>query len=125
MIRQLKGIDMGIAARLAFAVIGIALFATACNGGGGGDDAAVIEIELFEYRPETVEVAVGDEVEWQNGDKIIHWVTAGTPEDPTGEFEEPMPDEGDTLTLTFDEVGEFRYFCTRHEFMRGQVVVTE
>lgn len=115
---------MGIAVRLALAVIGIAVFAAACNGGGGDDDA-VVEIELFEYRPDTVEVSVGDTVEWQNGDKIIHWVTAGTPEDPTGEFEEPMPEEGDAVTLTFDEAGEFRYFCTRHEFMRGQVVVTE
>lgn len=115
---------MGVATRLTFAVLGIAVFATACNGGGGGD-AASVEIELFEYRPETIEVEVGDEVTWTNGDKIIHWVTAGTPEHPTEEFVEPMPDEGDIVTLTFDEAGEFRYFCQRHEFMRATVIVAE
>lgn len=124
---------MGIGTRLAFAVLGIAVFATACNGGegsdeaanggGGGGDAAMVEIELFEYLPATVEVEAGEEVTWRNGDKIIHWVTAGVPDDPTGEFKEPMPDEGETVTLTFDQAGEFVYFCSRHEFMRGTVVV--
>lgn len=90
---------------------------------GAGDVDVDVDIEQFEYRPAIIEVAVGDKVTWQNHDAIIHWVTAGVPEAPTGEFEEPMPEVGDTATLTFDEPGEFRYFCTRHEFMLGTVVV--
>lgn len=134
---------MSTRARLALAAIVVAVAATACTSGddGAGETSpstaasdsgdvstsvegdAVVEIERFEYRPRTIEVEAGDTVTWRNGDKIIHWVTAGTPDDATGAFMERMPGEGDTVTLAFDEPGEFTYFCTRHEFMRGSVVV--
>jgi len=85
--------------------------------------SAEVAIELFRYRPETISVGAGDVVTWRNADGIGHTVTAGSPERRGSSFDEAVAADGGTASVAFPDPGEFAYFCTRHEFMRGVVVV--
>jgi plastocyanin len=84
------------------------------------------------YSPNPVEVSIGDTVTWINNDFTSHTATSGTPDSgSTGMFggTEDSPEiiepEGGTQSFTFDEAGEFPYYCTPHPNMVGTVVVTE
>jgi plastocyanin len=84
------------------------------------------------YIPNPVEVNVGDTVTWINDDFTTHTATSGgLNSGSTGMFggTEDSPEiigpEGDTQSYTFDEAGEFPYYCTLHPSMVGTVVVTE
>jgi plastocyanin len=84
------------------------------------------------YAPNPVEVNIGDTVTWINDDLTSHTATSGTPSSgSTGMFggtddsPEIIGPEGDTQSFTFDEAGEFEYYCTLHPSMVGTVVVTE
>ena len=84
------------------------------------------------YIPNPSEVNVGDTVTWINDDFTTHTATSGDPgSGSTGIFggSEDSPEiigpEGDTQSYTFDEAGEFPYYCTLHPSMVGTVVVTE
>jgi plastocyanin len=84
------------------------------------------------YSPNPVEVRVGDTVTWINDDSTSHTATAGTPDSgSTGLFggtddsPEIIEPEGGTQSFTFDEAGEFPYYCTLHPNMIGTVIVTE
>ncbi|HEX2472445.1 MAG TPA: plastocyanin/azurin family copper-binding protein [Nitrososphaera sp.] len=84
------------------------------------------------YIPNPVEVNIGDTVTWINDDFTSHTATSGAPDSgSTGIFggTEDSPEiigpEGDTQSYTFDEAGEFPYYCTLHPSMVGTVVVTE
>jgi plastocyanin len=84
------------------------------------------------YAPNPVEVNIGDSVTWINDDLTSHTATSGTPSSgSTGMFggtddsPEIIGPEGDTQSFTFDEAGEFEYYCTLHPSMVGTVVVTE
>ena len=84
-----------------------------------------VGIAQFRFTPERVQVTVGGAVEFSNSDRIDHTVTAGTPDTPSGEFDELLDGAGTKTTLTFDTVGEFDYFCNVHPHMRGTVEVVE
>ena len=84
------------------------------------------------YRPNPIEVNTGDTVTWINEDFTSHTATSGSPESgSTGMFggtddsPEIIGPEGDTQSFTFDEAGEFEYYCTLHPSMVGTVIVTE
>lgn len=84
------------------------------------------------YRPNPIEVNTGDTVTWINDDLTSHTATSGSPESgSTGMFggtddsPEIIGPEGDTQSFTFDEDGEFEYYCTLHPSMVGTVIVTQ
>jgi plastocyanin len=84
------------------------------------------------YSPNPVEVSVGDTVTWINDDITAHTATSGTSESgPTGMFggtddsPELIEPEGGSQSYTFDEAGEFPYYCIPHPNMVGTVIVTE
>ncbi len=80
---------------------------------------------MFRYQPGTLQVPAGTTVIWRNDDAILHTVTAGLPGQPTGGFDEELPDKDATASVRFDRAGTFPYFCARHpEAMRGEVTVT-
>ena len=105
----------------------------------GANEEVIVRIpegasELTEdaYSPNPVEVNVGGTVTWINDDLAPHTATAGSSSSgSTGMFggTDDSPDiigpEGDTQSFTFDEAGEFEYYCTLHPNMVGTVVVTE
>ncbi len=82
--------------------------------------AAVVEIEIveFSFRADTTRVTPGTIVRWINRDQVAHTSTA---ED--GEWESPLIGPGETFEQTFDEEGDYPYYCTPHPFMRGVVIV--
>ena len=85
--------------------------------------AVAIDVKGFVYAPKTIEVPAGTTITWLNADQILHTVTSGTPENPDGMIDGQMPDAGTETSYTFDTPGTVTYFCSRHPFMRGEVIV--
>ena len=75
------------------------------------------------YIPSLVEINAGESVTWQNQDVAFHSVTSGTYENPDGLFDSGHLDPYQSFTLTFDNAGEYDYFCTLHPWMNGQIQV--
>jgi predicted secreted protein with PEFG-CTERM motif len=76
------------------------------------------------FIPHEVTVNVGDEVIWSNDDTAAHTVTAGSAADgPSGAFDSSLFMAATTFSHTFDEEGEFPYFCMVHPWMEGIVTV--
>jgi plastocyanin len=82
-----------------------------------------IAIKGFEFQPARLSVQRGATVTWTNEEDSLHTVTSGAPDDRTGLFDSGEFDTGETYEFTFDEAGAFPFFCDRHEFMRGEIVV--
>lgn len=80
------------------------------------------------YSPNTVTIEAGTTVTWTNDDTMLHTVTSGTSNgtagSPDGTFDSGFLAEGATWSYTFNDAGEFPYFCTPHPWMRGTVIVT-
>ncbi len=80
------------------------------------------------YSPGVIEVAQGTTVTWTNDDTVVHTVTAGDSDGrigtPSGLFGSGDMAPGESFSFTFDEVGEFTYYCVPHPWMVGTVVVT-
>jgi plastocyanin len=86
------------------------------------------------YSPNPIEINVGDTVIWTNNDPpTTHTATSGTPSaGPDGKFggtpDAPFSElisPGRTFSFTFNEAGEFPYYCTLHPNMVGTVMVSE
>jgi len=83
--------------------------------------SATVLIETFQFGPDTVRVAPGAAVRWENRDAIEHTVTA---EGGSALFEGVLTGPGATFEHRFRAAGTVRYFCARHQFMKGVVLVT-
>lgn len=72
-----------------------------------------------DYSINVLTVAVGTTVTWTNDDPgQMHTVT-----DVNGAFDSGFLATGDSWSYTFDEVGEFEYYCLPHPWMRAKVIV--
>lgn len=76
-----------------------------------------VVIEGSQFMPTNLEVSTGTTVEWVNKDSVKHTVTF-----ENGDLDEILP-IGATATFTFEEAGEYRYFCQLHPGMQGTVIV--
>ena len=81
------------------------------------------EIEDKCYIPSAITVNAGESVSWLNDDSAFHSVTSGIYGAPTDLFDSGYMDPGDVFTYTFEESGEYVYYCTLHEWMYGVVLV--
>lgn len=91
--------------------------ATTAEAGQEAGDELEITIENFAFSgPETA--AVGDTVTITNQDSVGHTWTA-----VDGEFDSGTVAEGETFDFTFEEAGEFDYFCSIHPQMEGTITV--
>ena len=77
----------------------------------------VVEVFDFAFEPQSLQIDDGDRVRWQ--------VRSGTHSATSNaELWDSGPlDAGDTFELRFEDAGDFSYFCTPHDFMRGDVRV--
>ena len=76
------------------------------------------------YIPFNVSVSAGEEITWSNDDSAAHTVTSGAPSDgPDGNFDSGLFMAGNTFSVTFDEAGDYPYFCMVHPWMIGNVSV--
>jgi plastocyanin len=84
----------------------------------GGRDSATAVVQDFMFRPTRIEVSAGTTVVWTNGGQVLHTVTA---ED--GSFDSGPIEAGSRGSITFSRPGTYRFHCTPHPFMRGEIVV--
>lgn len=116
---------------IAALTIGVASLTGCADDGPSTDASAEITsaatpstVEIERSRFDTVELVVpaGTTVTFRNLDEFAHTVTSreGSPV----AFDSGDLARGETFSFTFDEPGEYRYFCRIHPTMRAVVVVT-
>jgi len=77
-----------------------------------------VVVKDFKYSPNTVEVNVGDTVEWVNTEASApHTVTFDD-----NSYDEKLP-VGASVTRVFTEKGTFTYHCALHPNMQATVIV--
>lgn len=110
---------------LMVALIGGLIFG-ACGGDSGGDDVAEglsVTVEMYDNRFQYTEirVPVGGEVAWLGAGRNPHNAVAAdgswSTEDVFGSLEQL---EGDVAVMTYDQPGEFVFFCTFHGNAEGE-----
>ncbi|HLB70810.1 MAG TPA: cupredoxin domain-containing protein, partial [Candidatus Methanoperedens sp.] len=79
-----------------------------------------VSIAGFAYNPAEITISKGTTVIWTQNDAANHTVTSDT-----GLFDSGNLTTGQTFSLTFNEIGTFKYHCTIHPFMKGTVNVIE
>ena len=76
------------------------------------------------YLPQDITISTGDTVQWDNVDTAAHTVTGGSPADgPSGVFDSSLLMAGLDYSFTFDDAGNYDYFCMVHPWMVGSVTV--
>jgi plastocyanin len=118
--------------------LALALVAAGCggddddNGGGGGGGSgggaqapaatggsAKVSMKDIKFNPGTVKISAGDTVTWTNDDSVGHDVTGdGFKSGDAGGIS-----QGGTFEHKFDKAGTFKYKCTVHPGMTGEVDV--
>ena len=88
-------------------------------------DGDVVEIRAtsaLTFEPSEVTISPGTTVRWVNESSMLHTVT---PDDHEEWDRGELPDDGDTFTHTFEEAGDFDYFCEPHlsAGMTGSITV--
>jgi nitrite reductase (NO-forming) len=84
---------------------------------GAADEFADTE-DPADFSVNVLIVKVGTTVTWTNNDPgQMHTVTSD------GVFDSGFLMTGDSFSYTFDEVGEFEYYCQPHPWMRAKVIV--
>jgi nitrite reductase (NO-forming) len=71
-----------------------------------------------DYSVNVLRVPVGSTVVWTNSDSAVHTVTS-----VDGVFDSGNMNPGTGFAFTFDEPGEYEYFCVPHPWMRAKVIV--
>ena len=81
-------------------------------------DGRQVVVDNFSFTPATAAVPVGTTVTWTNHDDIPHNVVS-----PEQKFKSPVLDTDEKFSHTFDVAGTYKYYCSIHPRMTGQVVV--
>jgi plastocyanin len=80
------------------------------------------------FDPADITIGVGETVTWTNMDFLPHTATSGDPGDADAGsiFDSGTLTLGRSFSHTFDEAGEFVYFCEFHPtMMRDAKVIVE
>lgn len=77
-----------------------------------------VVVDNFSFTPAAAAVPVGTTVTWTNHDDIPHNVVS-----PEQKFKSPVLDTDETFSHTFEAAGTYKYYCSIHPRMTGQVVV--
>ena len=107
---------------LSVALLAATLLGVAAGCGGSGDSAPVATTEVtmaksYRFDPEKIEVAAGSSVTWTNDDNFTHTVQVDGQADHKVE-------RGESVSITFDKPGTYKYVCTLHSRdMDGEVIV--
>jgi len=79
----------------------------------------IVRIDNFTFSPADLTIQPGTTVIWQNGDDIPHTVVS-----IKAKMRSKPLDTNDSFSFTFNEPGEFGYFCSLHPHMMGKIIVT-
>ena len=80
-------------------------------------DGVVVTIENFKFTPNQIRVNAGTSVTWVNRDQIKHNIVFD--DQNAG----PLLEKGEQWAYKFDKPGTFRYYCSKHPLMIGNVEV--
>jgi plastocyanin len=104
----------------------LALLTAGCGGddGGGGSATAlkpneVISMKNLRFKPEHVQVPVGQMVTWRNDESVGHDVKA----DSGASFESETFNKDKSFSWTPEKAGTVKYECTLHPGMTGTIDV--
>jgi plastocyanin len=86
--------------------------------GAGASGPQEVSIEFSDYRPSQLDVLPGETVLWTNVSVRTHTVTSDT-----GLFDSDEVPSGDHFSFQFNEVGTYRYHCTIHPSITGEIDV--
>jgi glucose/arabinose dehydrogenase len=102
--------------------LGLLLLISSMWPAGAADQLqATVEIRSFSFQPSSIAVPAGTNIIWTNNDPVAHTVTADD-----GSFASPsIAGNGGKFERIFSEAGTYKYHCTPHPSMTGEVVVTE
>jgi glucose/arabinose dehydrogenase/plastocyanin len=77
------------------------------------------------YSPDPIEIEEGQTVTWYNGDSISHTVTSGEDNDSAAGsvFDSDAIIPNQYYSITFDDSGQYKYYCIYHPLMVGEVIV--
>jgi plastocyanin len=112
---------------LVFGVTGLAgLLAAALPAVGAGSapsvaalaPTATIQIDNFNFTPPDLTVTAGTKVIWKNDDDSPHRVA-----DINGTYASAALDTDDSFSHTFATPGVYKYFCSIHPYMKGEIIV--
>ena len=115
-----------IVVKVVFALVLVSAIAVPASAAGradrsGGTAVARVtqraRIVDFAFRPGRIEVDRGTRVRWTNQGNVSHTVTASS-------FDSGTLAPGDSFSRLFRRAGTFRFHCSIHPDMTGQVVVT-
>jgi plastocyanin len=88
------------------------------GGQAAAADATHVVVDNFSFGPATATVPVGTTVTWTNRDDIPHNVVS-----PEQKFKSRVLDTDEMFSHTFDVAGTYKYYCSIHPRMTGQIVV--
>jgi plastocyanin len=116
-------------------LIGLSLLVAACQpddtvlpdepGLPGTGEEYTISMSAMAFSPEELTVPVGSTVLWTNTNTLAHTVTADD-----DSFASGLLEPGETFSQTFNEPGEYQYYCELHGDpgrlgMAGVIIVTD
>ena len=79
-----------------------------------------VEISNFAFDPPMLTVPAGTKVTWTNKDEEPHTIVGTSKETP---FKSEGLDTDDNFSVVFAKPGTYKYFCSIHPHMVGQIVV--
>jgi Icc protein len=77
-----------------------------------------IVLDNFTFQPGTAAVPVGSTITWTNHDDVPHTIVS-----TERMFKSPVLDTDGQFTHQFDAPGTYKYFCSIHPKMTGEIVV--
>ena len=83
---------------------------------GAGQQQVVVD--NFSFAPATTAVPVGSTITWTNRDDVPHNIVS-----TEQKFKSPVLDTDENFSHTFDAPGTYKYYCSIHPKMTGEVVV--
>ena len=77
-----------------------------------------IAVDNFNFAPAKASVALGTMVTWTNRDDVPHNIVS-----TEQKFKSPVLDTDEQFSHRFDAPGSYKYFCSLHPKMTGEIVV--
>jgi plastocyanin len=79
---------------------------------------ALVQIDNFTFAPPELTVTAGTTVIWKNADDSPHRIA-----DINGAYVSAALDTDDSFSHTFATPGVYKYICSIHPYMKGEIVV--
>jgi 3',5'-cyclic-AMP phosphodiesterase len=88
----------------------------AMNTAGAG--ATSVVVDNFSFAPASTVVVPGSTITWTNKDDVPHNIVS-----TDQKFKSPVLDTDQQFSHSFDAPGTYKYYCSIHPKMTGQIVV--